>query len=230
METEKARSRAQENLLQLYLRLNGFFLTGLIVHKDGPDGIRTEVDTLAVRHRFHCEPERVIEPSPFIGKAGQRTDLFICEVKSKGQSLQFNARLRDEPQCVATLIRWAGLFDPNSVNEIAEQVRKTLQTRPIASKCIPSTTTEEVRICGVICCPERWEGGRNDPWFLGGKEIFEYIWNCFRPDPPRPECATKYDFTAWGSEFECIVLWFKKKDMAKLPDNPMTALYEHLRI
>jgi hypothetical protein len=115
-------------------------------------------------------------------------------------------------------------------SEIAEKVRATLQTRPIASKDMPTWTDGHVRVSGVICCPERWEASRNDPWFLGGKEIFQYIWNCFRPDPPRPECATKYDFTAWGAEFEGIVHWFKKKDMAKLPDDPLAALYAHLEI
>ena len=92
MPDTKARSRLQETLLHLYLRLNGFFVTGFIVHS--PDhGEWDEIDAMAIRMRHHCEPDKVITPSAFLDWEQGCIDLLICEVKSGGQPLKFNEAL-----------------------------------------------------------------------------------------------------------------------------------------
>src|SRR5947208_601368 len=79
------RSRLQESLLHLYLRLNGFFVTGFIVHSPVRGNLRTEIDALAIRMGYHAEPERLIVPSSyFLGPAEGKIDLLICEVKGQG--------------------------------------------------------------------------------------------------------------------------------------------------
>lgn len=63
MSDKKAKSHVQENLLNLYLRLNGFFITGFIVHSPELGKNRAEIDALAIRLPYNDEPERVIKPS-----------------------------------------------------------------------------------------------------------------------------------------------------------------------
>ena len=76
--------------MSLYLRLNGFFVTGFIVHSPLHGQNRVELDALALRLPYNCEPERQIGPDPVLELSEKYTDLAICEVKSKGQQLQFN--------------------------------------------------------------------------------------------------------------------------------------------
>jgi hypothetical protein len=65
--TDPERSDIQERLLHLYLRLNGYFVSGFIPHSHEHGKILTQVDALAVRHPFNCEPKRGIEPT-FTGR------------------------------------------------------------------------------------------------------------------------------------------------------------------
>ena len=75
------KSDVDEILVQLYLRLNGYFTSGFIVHSDDWGRARTEVDCIAVRHPHYREPERQIEPSEFLGANEGKIDLILCEVK-----------------------------------------------------------------------------------------------------------------------------------------------------
>lgn len=97
-----------EVLPMLYLRLNGFFATGLILHsaKRGLD--RGDVDCLAVRHPYHDQSERGVETDPFLA-VGPQTEILICEVKSSPESLSFNKPLRTDPSVSRDALRWAGL-------------------------------------------------------------------------------------------------------------------------
>ena len=80
----KRRSVLEEELLQLYLRLNGYFVTGFIVHSSIHGRNKTEVDALAVRFPYNAEPERGLGPSPLLEPSATLLDLLICEVKSRG--------------------------------------------------------------------------------------------------------------------------------------------------
>lgn len=72
------RSDVQENLFSLYLRLNGYFVSGFIVH--ATVGTKTELDALAVRFPHHREPDREIGPDPVLETSGAVLDFLICEV------------------------------------------------------------------------------------------------------------------------------------------------------
>ena len=46
--TSKEESNIQENLVKLYLRLNGYFTTGFIIHSN-KNKIKSEIDNISIR-------------------------------------------------------------------------------------------------------------------------------------------------------------------------------------
>lgn len=112
-------SKVQEQLVSLYLRLNGFFVTGFVVHSSIHGSNQTEVDALALRLPFNSEPERQIGPSSLLDLTANLTDLMICEVKSRGQKLQFNSALRNQPAAAGSVLRWSGLFEEAEIPDLA---------------------------------------------------------------------------------------------------------------
>lgn len=231
------KSGFQEQLAGLYLRLNGYFVSGFIVHvpegvfsKDGEHvGSLTEVDILAVRFPFNSEPEREVEPSPYLQIPPGCVDVLICEVKGGKFKLQFNAGLRDitNPDCdgARTVLRWLGIVDEDGVEKILPNVRKLLVTQPLNTpdafrECaVPGTN---YRIRAVFFAPDRDLPTKNDPRYICGSEMLEFIWKCLKPEKPRDKCQTRYDFGLWGT-YEKIVRCFKR---AKEPFKTVEELYE----
>src|SRR5690348_9082718 len=111
----KLRSNAREDLVALYLRLNGYFSTGFIIHSPAHNNIYTEIDSLSIRHPHNAEPEREILPSPSLEPSSEQTDLLICEVKGRGQLLQLNDALRDNTGAIESALRWAGLIPSSRI-------------------------------------------------------------------------------------------------------------------
>jgi hypothetical protein len=224
------RSSAQEALVRLYLRLNGFFTSGLIIHSNLHGKNVAEIDALAVRLPYHNEPEREIEPSQFLDPTSGITDLLICEVKSRGQSLQFNESFRNSLGAIRTVLRWSGLFKESEVNDLAPLLQSGIIPGNQPKDCffiLPSP--RDIRIRPMLCSPERQEKKNNQTWFLHGNEIFTYIWNCLCPNNQRGSCATQYDFTSWGKELMPIVKYFKGRRHIGNPGN-INALYTSLNL
>jgi hypothetical protein len=227
MTDQKKRSRLQENLLNLYLRLNGYFVTGFIAHSPEWGKNRAEIDALAVRHPLNTEPERLIRPSPYLEVSTEFVDLLICEVKSRGQQLQFNDALREKPDALISVLRWAGLFYDEEIFDLARQLIPLLQPAAEARPEIPYVIgPRKTRIRAILCSPERWFKRHNQPWFISGSEIFEFAYTCFCPEKPRDSCSTQYDFEAWGEVYEPVVKFIK--DQGKV--SRMNELYQHLGI
>ncbi|MDX1361259.1 MAG: hypothetical protein R3329_07750 [Pseudoalteromonas tetraodonis] len=91
MLTDKERSQIQERLVKLYLRLNGYFSDGFIVHHDINGRISSEVDILGVRFPNHSESEREAGLCSRLQlNDSNNIDVLIGEVKSNGVSLRFN--------------------------------------------------------------------------------------------------------------------------------------------
>lgn len=209
----------------MYLRLNGFFVTGFIVHSSKPGKNITEVDTLAIRHPYNCEPEREIGTSPFLETSNEFIDILICEVKSRGQPLQFNASIRNCVSAVESILRWVGLFEVQLVGNIAPQVQSIFND---TGQSIPTFISEKIRIRAILCSPEHNNKHRNQRWFLYGNEIFSYIWQCFCPPKSRCNCATRYDFGLWGEEYEPIVRYFKERQQTT--PGTISDLYSYLGV
>ena len=100
----------QEALVALYLRLNGFFTSGHIVHASLENLAireRAEVDVFAVRLPYNREPERGVVTSEYLDVKDGILDIIIGEVKSGGEPIQFNPSIQDASNMYRTL-RWAG--------------------------------------------------------------------------------------------------------------------------
>lgn len=226
----KERSQIQESLVKLYFRLNGYFSSGFIVHSDEHGKNKTEVDVLAIRLPYNSEPEREVLPSSFLPLEENHTNLVICEVKSKGQQLQFNDAMHSQPDTISSMLRWVGLFRNDEINILATELAHAMQ--PANSKKDSITIINGPRnsiICPLLSSPEIINKRDNQPFNLYGKEIFQYIWKCLCPHAHRECCATKYDFTAWGREFFPIVNFFKNRSADDGPGT-MKELYKHLEV
>lgn len=203
-----SKSDIDEILVQLYLRVNGYFTTGLIAHSSEWGQARTEVDCLAVRHPYYGELERQIGPSEFLGANEGKIDLILCEVKSDPQMIGFNRALREDDTALTSILRWSGLFPEEQLNAVAGKLRPLLQD-DVGIDCAKVGVVEEgVRIRALTCCPSAAaeDTGR---WCLMGCEILDYLNQCFNPEERRESCSTRYNFQQWGFPFEPIVRYIK---------------------
>lgn len=209
MNDEKRRSNIRENLVRLYLRLNGFFVTGFIVHALEEGRNRTEVDALAIRLPYNAEPERDIGPDPLLSLSPDYTDLVICEVKAQGQSLQFNKSLTSNEEAIKSVIRWSGLFKEDELPKLARNLHIALGQGPLPSKEPPTVLgPRNARVRCFLFSPERKSHYDKQPWFISGPDIFDYVHRCLSPGIDRPSCSVTYDFGLWG-ESEFLVRYFK---------------------
>lgn len=206
------RAKLQECLASLYLRLNGYFVSGFIVHSPQIDKKtnRTQIDVLAVRFPHNSEPDRGVSPSEYLQISDDRTDILICEVKGGEEKLQFNRALRDDPHAVATTLRWIGAFTKPEINKLVKPVIDILspQVHDTSESFREHAFGRRYRLRAVLFAPDRPYPRRNQPRFIPGEELVSYLWRCFREDEPRLECATRYDYGLWG-EYEGIVRCFK---------------------
>ena len=203
------KGKVQEALTTLYLRLNGYFTTGLIVHSAAAHGNNTEIDVLAVRLPKHEQQEREVGLSGELDCSAELLDIVIGEVKSFGQKLQFNEGVRSI-ESVTKILSWVGAFERGEIPDLAEKLRKLLEPKPIAnSTALVVLGPRNTRIRALLFSPERNGHRGNQPWFLAGPPILEYLWLCLNPGGPRSECATKYDFGLWGSDLEPLVRHIK---------------------
>ena len=215
-----------EALTALYLRLAGYFTTGLVVHSPDWGLNRTEIDCVAIRLPHHQQPERGVLPPQFLGLRNGQADLLICEVKSAVKDLTFNERLRADPEVLASVVRWAGLFKEETVGTMVERVRALLQKEVAADTAREGVTEKGVRIRGLLSCPPCEAKEAPNTWFLTGSEILRFAHECFNPPAPRTECSTRYNFHLWGGWLSPIVDYLKGCTAEKRPT--LVDLYKHV--
>jgi len=232
-------SDLQEQLSALYLRLNGYFVSGFIIHapegevneKGKPRKVRGEIDMLAVRFPHNKEPERGVGPSDYLHVSGANIDILICEVKGGNQPLQFNEGLRSDSNRVLSVLRWIGILDEIKVEQAIDRVVEILSTgysnKPdqFREYYVPDTN---YRIRAIIFAPDRQAPTKpNQQRYIYGEEILSYMWQCLRPQGIRPMSQTRYDYGLWET-YEEIVRYFKYKE----GDNPgnIHDLYAHFKL
>jgi hypothetical protein len=203
------KAEIQEALITLYLRLNGYFTSGFIVHSPVIGQNKTEIDVLAVRFPKNAEPERQINTDEGLDPTDSGVDVIIGEVKSRGQQLHFNAGLRTQ-HSVSAVLRWIGMFDEQEIDDLAVKLLAALDPAVDATKAAPTVCgPRNTRIRGILFSPERDSRRNNQAWHLPGPPVLNYIWKCLRPPTRRPECATVYDFGLWGRDLAPLVRFFK---------------------
>lgn len=114
------KSDVQETLVQLYLRLNGYFASGYIVH--AAHGVTTELDVLAVRFPRHEEPERAILCSTHLGIPTEQIDFVVGEVKGGANPVNFNARFRNNSAAVRSVLQRFGAFTCGEIDRAVAAV------------------------------------------------------------------------------------------------------------
>ena len=210
------KSEIQETLVSLYLRLNGYFVSGFIVHAPGIDsaGNRTQVDALAIRLPYNSEPEREVMPSEYLQIPTGTTDIALCEVKGGHEALQFNQGLRG-PDAIRSVLRWIGAFEEKEMERLLEPVREILTPRdpdtPEAFRTVRSAD-DRYQLRAILFAPDRPEPRKNQTRYVGGTEIVEFINKCLRAQATRQHCATRYDFGLWGGLYEPIIRLAKGAD------------------
>lgn len=147
------KSDVHEVLATLYLRLNGYFTTGLILHSPKWGQARTEIDCLAIRHPYHLQSERGVETSDFLCTHDGEVDLILCEVKSDPTGLGFNRPVRTDPEALRAALRWAGLFTEDQVRSIVARLQPLLQDDVPLDAARTGVADGSCRVRPLLCCP-----------------------------------------------------------------------------
>jgi len=203
------RPEVNEALVTLYLRLNGYFTTGLVVQAPDWGEARTEIDCLALRHPGHAQPEREVPSSPFLALQPGLIDLLICEVKSVPAEVSFNPRLKRDPAVVKDVLRWAGVFSEGLLPELSDRVLPLLQDGVTAEAGKAGLVEGSVRVRGLLCCPPAEASDLAGRWCLLGSELVQFANTCFNPKERRPSCSTRYNFRLWSGSLAPLVQYFK---------------------
>lgn len=229
MDWKRQKSVVQEELVNLYLRLNGFFVTKFIVHASTHGKNKTEMDAIGIRHPYSKEPERVVGPDPVLQTSSEWVDVVLCEVKSRKKQIRFNEALVADPDALATVIRWCGVFDQEEeIFDIARALSDDLSSVASSEDGPPTVEgSRKTRVRALLFSPERESRRDNQRWFIAGPQLMEYVAACLSPTEERASCSVVYDFQAWG-EHEPIVRYFKK--LKGRPPGNMEALYRHLEL
>ena len=101
----------------LYLRLNGCFTSGVVLHSELKGLAKSDIDRVVVWHPFHDQSEREVDPDPFL-ELGTRRELLLCEIKSPAPALSFNEPLRTDRTALDAVMRWSGLVPPAAIDAL----------------------------------------------------------------------------------------------------------------
>ena len=221
----------QESLISLYLRLNGYFTSGHIVHGTPQDlaiGERGETDVFAVRLPYSSEVETGNSPSEYLQVENGILDVVIGEVKSGREPIQFNNSIMDMDVMIRSL-RWAGFSNNGEIlsgiaHELTQQMLPQLINHPDNRIEVMLDPSEDIRyptrVRPVIFHLGRKQPNRNQAWFVGYQEIMSFIWRCLRKEFQPEDCQREYDYGLWGPITESIVDYFKnnKRDEPGTPE------------
>jgi len=217
-------SDIDEILVQLYLRLNGYFTTGLILHSPTWGQSNSEIDCLAIRHAHHSQQDRRVAISDFLSPQNRKMDFLICEVKNDTSNIKFNDPIKNNLEVVCSFLLWSGIFHKTQVNSISKRIQPLFQDDIDINTVILGVEEENVIIRPLLCCPPMLDESENK-WCLNGKEIFNYANLCFNPDHRRDSCSTRYNFQQWGYPFSKVVTFFKN---SKVADINIENLYDYM--
>lgn len=233
--TDKEKSTIQEHLSTLYLRLNGYFTTGYIIHSDEKK-IEGELDILAVRFPLHSQDDTEHNSSKYL-EVPFNIDIIIAEVKSKGQSLQFNDCLKQQEtlEPLEKLLLWTGILNVEKVYEVAIELNELIQPKEnsqlivLRSTKVIETSFGKLTIRPVLFSPERATNNNADK-FINWTELNDFIWLCLCPAEDRQFCGTRYDFTAWGQGLNEIVKAYKSRQKKQNKFVTIEDLYTDINI
>lgn len=212
-----------EALAILYLRLNGYLTTGFIAHSGRSGETLGEIDCLAIRHPYHSQPQREIESSKFLNLRPKEVDVIICEVKSSIAGLRFNESLHE---ALPIVLSWAGLFTEEQVCRVVKDLLLQMKCNDPAVQMCNGVVEHGCRVRLLLCCPPCKEDEEINRWCLRGPEMLHYIATCLKPQEPRQQCSTRYDFGQWTYALSPLVTYFKCLQKSDSPS--LEGLYRHI--
>lgn len=199
-----------EALTTLYLRLNGyFFISGLIIHSDKKGENKTDIDCLAIRHRYHQQPERLVESDSFLRIPTNKTDLLICEIKSNEKIGEFNSPIKTDSRNLEKVLRWTGVIPEEDIESVSKKLHPLFNAGVSKEELCAGILHGDFSFRPLLSCPAATSS--SDTWCLTGDEIFEFTAKCFIKTEPRPACSTQYDYNLWGDQYEPLVSYIKSK-------------------
>jgi hypothetical protein len=210
------KSDIQETLVSLYLRLNGYFVNGFIVHASR--GVGTEMDVLAVRFPRYQEPEREVQPCQHLAIPAERIDFIVGEVKGGSGGINFNARFRDNPQAIRSVLYRFGAFADAEIDRVCSAVADMLD--PGKLKRSISFPEFDVTLCEAagmqkaklrfvpFAAEQRRSSGVNRPYIFED-DLLGFVWRCFRTEQRRQRSDVRYNYELWGPQFVQLVRYFK---------------------
>lgn len=225
------KSELQERLVTLYLRLNGYFSTSLIIHSAVEHNVDGQVDIIGIRFRNHKQEDRIIDCSTYLDiPKNSFIDVIIGEVKggSGKNSLQFNESIRTHEDRRYKLLTWLGFLNDEDIQTVNKQLEAVIQTKEINhsdnfERIDYDGGTVSISIRPILFAPDKNQPRSNQIKFVHGQEMLDFIWSCFRPENRRDPCETNYPITNWGEQFENLVSYFKQHD--KIEVGNMQELY-----
>jgi len=229
------RSELQEALVALYLRLNGYFSTGLIIHSADDNNVDGELDIIGVRFGNHKQEDRMISCSTYLGIPDDSAiDVIIGEVKGRNNPLQFNESIRLHADRRYKMLTWLGFLDDKDIDEVSKQLEVSIQTKQITNsknyeRIDYNGNAGRISIRPILFAPDRNQPRPNQIKFVHGQELLNFIWECFRPQNRRDTCEANYwSINNWGRRFEDLVRYFKKPDKEEVGN--MNDLYAYFNI
>ncbi len=210
------RSDIQETLVSLYLRLNGYFVSGFIVHASY--GVGTEMDVLAVRFPRHKEPVREVQPCGHLTIPAACVDFIVGEVKGGSNNVNFNVRFRDNPEAIQTVLQRFGAFANAEIDRICAAVPSILEPgRLERSASFPELDVALCEAAGmqtgklrfIPFAAEQCRSSSAIRPYMFEDDLLGFVWKCFRPEQQRQRCNVRYNYELWGPQFVQLVRYFK---------------------
>ena len=228
----------QETLVALYLRLNGYFTSGHIIHA-GPEDLAIrelgEIDVFALRLPYSQETETGVPPSEYLRVEIGMLDIIIGEVKSGVEKIEFNPSIRNPKNMFRALHRAGFTDDDELLSNIAQNLTEQMEPRFINR---PENRIEIIlqqsnnvqyptRIRPIIFHLGYQRPDKNQAWFVGYGEIMGDIWERLRIELQPDNCQRDYDYHLWGPVLDSIVDYFKSDNRIE-PGTPAELIRELL--
>jgi hypothetical protein len=227
------KSQLQELLVKLFLRLNGYFTSGLIIHSDEKGKNKTEIDLLAVRFPHHNQTDRMIDCLDYLKIPDNSIDIIIGEVKGSRLKVSFNKALYSDIQTIKKVINWIGVIPEKRVHEITNKLQIILKPSEANNsekfKVLNySFDSYLITIRPILFCIDRGNPKINQQRYVYGKIMLDYIWDCLSPKALRNTCSTSYPTNLWGFEFQELVNYFKNSSKESV--GSIKELYKHFKL
>lgn len=193
-----------EQLASLYLRLNGFVSSNLIIHSDKKGSNKSELDHVAFRMPLHRQPDRNQPTSSYLELPDDRIQIIIGDSKSTKHpsDVLFNKGLSDDDESIEKLLEWIGIFDIID-EDLVHAIREKLSQRigddiDGYNRYNHETEFGRFQLTFLFFCPylEAPESGQLK--YIHGQEMLDYCWACLNKANKPSTCARTYSLTNWN--------------------------------